>query len=169
MVGLKRLDEGFAPLLGDEPKVLVLGSMPSQQSLEKQEYYGHPQNAFWWIMAQLFGFSRDLSYAERVLQLQQSQIAVWDVVHTCHRPGSLDADIDAQTVIANPIPELLQRCSSIKVLCFNGKAAYQLYRKHIERSPTLPCLQLPSTSPAYASLRPEGKLLQWRDLLAYMS
>ena len=86
--------ESFPPLLGEEPRVLVLGSTPSVASIEAGEYYGHPRNAFWPLMAELFGFDAQAPYAARVQALTGSGVAVWDVLQSCVREGSLDASID---------------------------------------------------------------------------
>lgn len=164
----KQIDQGFAPIVGDKPKVLILGTMPSQKSLEQQQYYGHPQNRFWWIMGQLFGFDATLPYQDRVECVSQYPIVIWDVIASCHRPGSLDSAIDEQTLVPNTIPELLHAYPSIRYIAFNGKAAQRLFRKHLKDalvSMDVIQLALPSTSPAHASMKPEQKLEQWRQII----
>ena len=84
---------GFPPIIGGEPRILILGSMPGIKSLEAVEYYAHPQNAFWWIMAQLFELDLRADYPQRCRALIRAGVAVWDVLHDCERPGSLDSSI----------------------------------------------------------------------------
>jgi double-stranded uracil-DNA glycosylase len=163
------IDQGFSPVLGSEPKVLVLGTMPSVKSLQEAQYYGHPRNAFWWIMSQLLGFDADLPYEKRLVAAKNSGVAIWDVAHSCHRPGSLDADIDQSTLQANEIAQLLNACPSIHLIAFNGQAAAKLFKKFV----TVPAyagrsLILPSTSPANAALSKEKKLEHWQVLKEFL-
>ena len=83
----------FAPSVYPGAKVLILGSMPGEESLRRQEYYAFPRNAFWRIMGELFGFSRELSYRERLARLGEHGVALWDVLESCRREGSLDTRI----------------------------------------------------------------------------
>lgn len=154
----------FAPIADDRARVLVLGSMPGVASLEAQRYYAHPRNLFWPIAGALFGFDPRLPYGQRISYLTAAGIALWDVVGECVRPGSLDARIEAGSVISNDIAALLARFPSITRVRFNGAAAETLFRRHV--APTLtasPDLRrLPSTSPAHAALGFDAKLAQWR-------
>ena len=158
-------DIGFPPILGSKPKVLILGSMPSQKSLSKQQYYGYPQNAFWKIMAKIFEYPEEFSYSKRTEIVIQHGIAIWDVIHSCVRPGSLDSSIQKDTVIENNIPELIEHNPSIKKILCNGGTAYQLFQKHfnswIKNHPEIKLEKLPSTSPAHASLNFDQKLMIW--------
>ncbi len=162
---------GFAPVIGSRPRVLVLGSMPSERSLAQQEYYGHPQNAFWRIMGDLFGAGRNLPYAQRLLQLQQQRIALWDVVESCERPGSLDANISGAR--ANDFAKLFLNHATISHVFFNGRKAADEFRRKVRPQLDIrgyaPDSQiLPSTSPAHAALSYEQKLHEWaviRDVL----
>ncbi|MGD9637362.1 MAG: DNA-deoxyinosine glycosylase [Pirellulales bacterium] len=105
---------GLPPIAALDARVLVLGSMPSVASLAKQKYYGHPQNAFWRIMGELFGAGLELSYEERTRQLQEHRIAVSDVLHACERPGSLDTAIRRDSEIANDFCTFLDRHQQIR-------------------------------------------------------
>lgn len=156
----------FAPLVGPQPRVLVLGTLPGEEALRKQQYYGNPRNAFWAIMAELFGFSVDLEYSQRVAQLQTHPIAVWDVIEHCLRPGSLDSNIDPSSVQPNLLVDFLQQHPTITQLFFNGSRAEQEFRRHIspllgDSAARLIMTRLPSTSPAMARLRLPEKLEQW--------
>ncbi len=157
----------FAPLVGRQPRALILGTLPGEEALRKQQYYGNPRNAFWGIMAELFGFSVELEYEQRVTQLLRNPIAVWDVIDSCLRPGSLDSSIETESIQPNGLVDFLQSHPTITQLFFNGSRADQEFRRHIlpllgERLESLAMTRLPSTSPAMARLRPAEKLEQWR-------
>ena len=158
---------GFPPILGDSPRALVLGTLPSQSSLAKLEYYGHPRNAFWPIMAALFGATG--GYEERCNAIKERGIAVWDVLAESVRPGSMDADIDSRTARPNPIAELVNSNDSLRLVCFNGRKARQLFERLVvidEMPRTVTFLDLPSTSPAYAAMSIDDKTAAWRAVLA---
>lgn len=155
----------FAPIEGDSVRVLILGSMPGVASLNAYQYYAHPQNAFWKIMEEILGISATADYKKRVEGLKHSNIALWDVLESCIRPGSLDTAIDMSSAKANDIKALLQRHPGINVICFNGSIAEKIFKKRV-----LPSLsefsgeyiRLPSTSPAHASMSFEKKVIAWR-------
>jgi TDG/mug DNA glycosylase family protein len=163
--GLTRIS-GFPPVMDKFVRVLILGSMPGNASLAKNEYYGLPHNAFWRIMGDLFGASADLPYAERLKVLTDRGIALWDVLDSCYRPGSLDSAIDDRTAKTNNFEILFRDHCTITHVFFNGKKAANLFAKRI--LPTIEDEQvaktfvtLPSTSPALASMTYEEKLDQW--------
>ena len=162
----------FDPLIGCNARVLVLGTMPGQASLEKVEYYAHPQNAFWPIaLAHILKepVKRDLfhkrSYQTRTTLLANSHIALWDVLAQCDREGSLDSKIVRQSELPNPINDLLTGKPHIKAILFNGKTAEKLFKRHINIDSSIAMHSLPSTSPAMASLTLEEKYAQWRKAL----
>ena len=158
---------GFGPILPPQPKVLVLGSMPSVASLAKHEYYGHPANAFWPIMAKVIGFPCELNYAERTQALREAGVALWDVLHACERKGSSDAAIVADSERANTIDELLHAHRTIRAVFLNGGKAFAAFQKHIApklndaAARQLHIARLPSTSPANASMSRNEKLKHW--------
>ena len=157
--------EGFPPILGAEPRVLILGSLPSRKSLDQRQYYGHPQNAFWKIMRTLLGARG--SYDERSAAIAAAGVAVWDVLARAVRPGSMDADIDMGSAVANPLGPFLEREASVGLVAFNGRAAESMFRRFVP-GPLRPLeyVRLPSTSPAYASLTLAEKTERWRTGLA---
>jgi len=157
-----KIDSGFPPIVGLMPKVLILGTLPSQRSLAAQQYYGNPQNAFWWIMGQLYHFDVELSYEQKTEALRKADVAVWDVIRSCLRPGSMDADIDEGTLRPNDFVSFLDSKPSIELIVFNGQAADKLFRKHVVLDRDIRYLTMPSTSPAYASMQREQKLSKWR-------
>lgn len=157
---------GFAPIIGEHTRVLVLGTLPSRASLQKMEYYGHPQNVFWRIMGELFGAGPELAYAERTRILVARHVAVWDVLHRSVRAGSMDSAIDRRTARANDFAALFARRPAIDLVCFNGLAAANLYHRLVAATlekglNTAGYEILPSTSPAYASMRFAQKLARW--------
>ena len=160
----------FAPVAPADARLLILGSMPGAASLSARQYYAHPQNQFWPIMAQLRFCPLELPYAQRLERLQQHGLALWDVLRSCVRRGSLDAAIEQRGATANDLPRLLRTCRGIERVCCNGATAYRSLQRHfgalLEREfPQIQCLQLPSTSPAHARMRPADKLLAWEAAL----
>lgn len=159
---------GFAPVVGEGPRVLVLGSMPGVASLRQGQYYGHPRNAFWPLAGRIFGFDPGLDYDVRLRALRANGVALWDVLQTCERPGSLDADIRGDTLVPNDFGAFLARHPSILRLCFNGAKAAAMFRRHV--LPGLPgtalqFCELPSTSPAHAAASFAQKLAAWEPAL----
>jgi hypoxanthine-DNA glycosylase len=165
----KPLSYSFPPLVGANPKLLILGSMPGVASLQAQQYYAHPRNAFWPIMAELFELNSSAPYPQRCEQLTASGIAVWDVLKACHRPGSLDQHIDPETIEANDFLSFLATHSTITAIFFNGGKAEQMFRRYVLPQLEQPLVmhKLPSTSPAHAALNCEQKLKAWQQLKAY--
>ncbi|RMH12069.1 MAG: DNA-deoxyinosine glycosylase [Gammaproteobacteria bacterium] len=164
------LDKGFAPVVDHRARLLILGSMPGQASLQAAEYYAHPRNAFWTIMAQLFGWETDLSYPERLEKLKGHGIALWDVIKQCQRPGSLDQHIVEDSIVPNDFDRLFRLAPQVQAVFCNGQRAYSLYTKWVR--PTLdppfaklPVTRLPSTSPAHASLNLADKLQYWQTAI----
>ena len=100
--------ESFAPIADEHARVLVLGSMPSLASLEAGVYYGHARNAVWPLMGELFGCDAGLPDAARVECLKGARVAVWDVLQSCRRAGSLDCAIESSSEVPNEIEGLLQ-------------------------------------------------------------
>jgi hypoxanthine-DNA glycosylase len=158
---------GFDPIIAPGARVLILGTVPSVRSLEVVQYYGHPRNAFWPIMEQLFrSGGGPLGYEERKRLVNSSGVAIWDVLASAERPGSLDAAIVGESVVANDIAGLLGDYTTIHTVFFNGAAAQALFARHVappsERELAVEFVRLPSTSPANASLTFEEKLEAWR-------
>lgn len=158
---------GFPPIAAADARVLVLGSMPSVASLAKQQYYGHPQNAFWPIMGRLFGAGPALPYDERKRILREHRVAVWDVLRQCHREGSLDTAIRVESESPNDFASFFAEHLHIKKIFFNGQKAETAFRRHAIRQLArldreLEFIRLPSTSPAHAGRSFAQKLAAWR-------
>jgi double-stranded uracil-DNA glycosylase len=165
--------DGFAPIVSGNASVLILGSMPSEASLVRQQYYGHPRNAFWPIMSALFGSDPELCYQRCKEMLMENRIAVWDVLQRCNRLGSSDSNIKLATIRTNDFASFFTEYKCIKRVFFNGRMAEKLYQKRI--LPTLNhCFSyleykcLPSTSPAYATLKFEQKLEAWKVIKVHV-
>ncbi len=161
--------------LGDtQARILILGSMPSVQSLAMRQYYAHPRNAFWPIMAALFNEGQPLAYLQGQYMLQEKGVAIWDVLKSCMRKGSLDAAIDKRTMKMNDFNMFFAEHSSVTHIFFNGGTAEHLYKKYIwptlaAQHQSLVYTRLPSTSPAYAAMRYQEKLAAWRVLQAVLN
>lgn len=163
--------EGFPPVEPRRARVLILGTLPSAESLRRREYYAHPRNAFWPLMGALFGAGRELSYPVRLRRLAARGVMLWDVLRAAHRPGSLDSAIHPRRLEPNAIPELLARHPELRIIAFNGAPAEALFRRHVapkcgNRLAKLERVRLPSTSPAHASRTFAQKLAVWRQALA---
>ncbi len=128
-----RLKQSFPPMVGERPDILILGSLPGEESLRRQEYYAKPQNRFWPLMARLTGSPIPQTYAEKRAMLAAHRIALWDVVQEAERKGSADTDI--RHAVPNDIPGLLQGCPTIRTVAFNGQKAAALFKKHFGVNP----------------------------------
>ncbi len=163
-------DQGFPPIADAHARILILGSLPGQVSLQRQQYYAQPQNAFWKIMGRLFGAGPELPYEARTQRLVRSGVALWDVCAAARRPGSLDAAIVHSSVVPNDLAAFIASHPGIGLICFNGAKAADLYRRLV--LPGLPAAlgairyeTLPSTSPAHAAMPFEQKLARWAAVL----
>lgn len=158
--------QSFLPVADQAARVLILGSMPGQASLAAGEYYAHPQNAFWPIMGALINADPVLPYRARTAALKAAGIALWDVLASCEREGSLDADIRHDSVVVNDFPRFLAAHPKITNVLFNGSMAESSFRRHVVPLINVAALNLarmPSTSPAHASLSRMKKLEVWRN------
>ncbi|MCQ9376715.1 DNA-deoxyinosine glycosylase [Methyloversatilis sp. XJ19-49] len=157
----------FAPVADPATaRVLILGSMPGAASLDANQYYAHPRNQFWSIMGALFGAHPALPYTERLAMLTGAGLALWDVLSSCERRGSLDSAIDLRSAQANDFAAFLGRHTGIRRVLFNGALAEACFRRDVmPHVRPLDMLRLPSTSPAHAGLSAADKLLAWRTAL----
>jgi hypoxanthine-DNA glycosylase len=164
--------QSFKFIADAHASVLILGSMPGEASLRAQQYYAHPRNLFWPIMGELVGAAPQLAYAARIARLKASGIALWDVLESCAREGSLDAHIEAASLVPNDFAGFFRRHPRIARVCFNGAAAEAMFLRHVmpllradQPALALQTLRLPSTSPAHAAMSYEKKLAAWRAVL----
>ena len=154
----------FSPIADESARVRVLGSMPGVLSLKANQYYAHPRNAFWRIMASIYGFSAEWPYEIRVEKLKASGVALWDVLHACVRVGSLDSSIEEWSRVPNDFQSFFQRHPHIRSVGFNGAEAeksFGIYAlPHLSVS-GITFARLPSSSPAHA-VSLEQKVAAWR-------
>ncbi len=160
----------FAPIADARARILILGSMPGTASLAAGQYYAHAQNLFWRILGEVTGAGASLPYASRAKALQACGIALWDVLASCTRAGSLDSAIDEASICANDFAKFYRAHPRITRVFFNGAKAEACYRKYV-----LPALapglgpqgyrRLPSTSPANASMSRAYKKRVWKQAL----
>ena len=157
---------GLLPIVDSRSRILLLGSMPGAASLAAQEYYAHPANRFWPLMARLLDEKQTPSdYDAKITMLLSHRIALWDAIDTCDREGSLDSDI--RNVKANDFTVFLKKWPSVRTIGLNGGKAYATFAKFnkpLLARPDLRILKLPSTSPANARWRMENLLEAWRIL-----
>jgi hypoxanthine-DNA glycosylase len=154
--------DGLPPVVGDGARVLILGSFPSERSLVAGEYYANRRNQFWQLMAALFGVDVDLPYLERIDALTGHGVALWDVVHSCRRVGSMDAKIDKATLTVNDFEPLFAGHPGIQRIFVNGLTAFDLFEARVHTE--LPAVRLPSSSGALP-MSFADKLDRWREVL----
>jgi len=160
--------QGLPPLLDANTRLVVLGSFPGVASLRSQQYYGHPQNQFWKIMATLLSPKAAdvlaMPYAERAQWLLSQGVGLWDVYAACEREGSLDSHI--QNARPNDLQSLRQRCPHLVAIAHNGGESF----KHVKLTQALgvSVYRLPSTSPANASWTLARKQDAWREVMSLL-
>jgi len=151
----------FDPIINENSKVLVLGSIPGPESLRQRQYYANANNQFWKIIYAVFGETEiEAAYEEKVNFLLDHEIALWDVFHSADRKGALDADIKNEE--PNDIHGLLQKYTGIKRVLLAGRKAELSFRKHFPDL-TTNVSYVPSTSPAYAKKTLDDKITDWKE------
>ena len=152
---------GFDPIIDHNARVLILGTMPSTESLRKREYYANPRNQFWKIIYSIFDSELETSYLARVSFIKEKRIALWDVIKRCHREGSSDSKITM--VYVNDFISLLATYPKVKYICFNGQKAFNIFRKEVKLNASFQVTQamLPSSSPANARMAIDTKIRKW--------
>ncbi|MCM1267630.1 MAG: DNA-deoxyinosine glycosylase [Bacteroidales bacterium] len=147
------------PVYDERSEVLILGSFPSVKSREQQFFYGHKQNRFWRVMAQVLACDVPETIAEKRKMLLSHRVAVWDVIASCEITGSSDASI--RDVTPNDLSVILN-AAKIRSIYTNGSKAYQLYQKYLLEKTGREAYLLPSTSPANAGYSLERLVEAWR-------
>lgn len=156
----------FEPISAPTARVLILGSIPGNASLMAKQYYANRQNSFWKIMAEITGVSHIAIYEQRIASLIAVRIALWDVLESCTRLGSMDASIVRNSVKSNDFSRFFFNHPHIELICFNGATAEAEYMKHVmplNLHNNARLIRLPSTSPAYAAMPFKDKLIAWRN------
>lgn len=159
---------GFPVVVDNNARLLVLGSLPGRRSIDAAQYYAHPRNVFWQIVEELFGIPRSRPYRQRLEGLTRRGAALWDVLRSSRRAGSLDSAIQAKSAVVNDFQGLFDVYPRIELVAFNGRKASELYRRLVapSLSGNVPdTVTLPSTSPAHASMPYPEKLRRWSEAL----
>lgn len=160
---------GFPPSIDKNCTTLVLGSMPGVTSLEKQQYYAHPQNRFWPMMARLLEGKQEApaAYEERLSMLLRHHIALWDSIGSCVREGSLDTSI--REAHGNDFSQLFREYPELRTICFNGAksaACFRRFNRELWKHPgSHTFCSMPSTSPANARWRLPQLLEAWGKVI----
>ncbi|ERI95265.1 hypothetical protein HMPREF1982_00406 [Clostridiales bacterium oral taxon 876 str. F0540] len=157
--------KGFKPIIDDKCQVLILGTMPSIESIKRNEYYGNKRNAFWKIVFSLYGMEVREEYKDKIDFLLSNHIAVWDVLESCERDGS--SDVSIRNPKANDFNKFFTQYPNLKKIYFNGKTAEKLYLKLVDKEVSNGVIYqavLPSSSPANA-IKFEEKIKEWRGIL----
>jgi hypoxanthine-DNA glycosylase len=154
---------GLPPIAGDGARLVILGNMPGAMSLSDGEYYANPRNAFWRITGAVFGFDPQAPYQDRTAALVASGAAVWDVLRSCRRAGSLDSAVEPDSMVAADFVGFFAAHPGIDRVYFNGAAAEKNYARLARPriGQPLRSVRLPSTSPAHTMSYAE-KLAAWR-------
>ncbi len=170
--------QSFPPLADRRARVLILGSMPGVASLNAQQYYAHARNAFWPLMWAILHNGSNLdaklpAYKERLRLLQSRGIALWDVLQSCYREGSLDSSIEEDTIVGNDFSGLFATTPELKAVFFNGAKAQQSFDRYVQADVKrqyahLSFIRLPSTSPAHAAISVQEKLQQWQIIKNFL-
>ncbi|MFV0210147.1 DNA-deoxyinosine glycosylase [Empedobacter falsenii] len=155
--------QSFAAITSEQPKTLILGSLPGDLSLEVNQYYGHPRNRFWKILFEIFNHEFSDDYEIRKQLILAHHLALWDVAHSADRKGSMD--VDMKNEIPNKIEDLLIKYPTIDKIIFNGKKAEQLFWKYFDKKSSINYISLPSTSPANAQFTYQKLVDVWKKAM----
>lgn len=158
------LKTSFPPITSPEIEILILGSIPGDRSIAENEYYGHPRNRFWQLLARLTNSETPENYSDKKHLLLQNRIALWDVAHKANRKGSLDSAI--KNAEPNDIQDFIVRHPDLKTIGYNGLKAEALYDRFFERKAEINYYSLPSTSPANAGCSIDQLFHRWRVLFS---
>ena len=142
----------------------IRGSAPQNHALTCRWQSLNPRNAFWRITGEMFGFDASAPYEDRIAALTAHGVAVWDVLRSCRRVGSLDSAVEPDSMVANDFGQLFERHPQITRVFFNGAAAERNFNRLVGVAPVLQYRRLPSTSPAQ-TMRYADKLAAWREAI----
>ena len=163
------IDHSFSAVCNTNTELLILGSLPGKKSIAEQQYYAHPRNALWPILCDWLMIPVTMCYEQKLATALARGIGFWAVVAEAERPGSLDSDIRSSTVCYNPIDQLIDSLPKLKCILLNGGAAMTLFKRagfdQIATEKGMDFFQLPSTSPAHASITIDEKRVAWHAVL----
>lgn len=155
--------KSFEPIYNSNTKILILGTLPGDRSIKDNQYYSHPGNKFWKVIAKITNNPEPFEYSEKKKLLLKENIGIWDVANKGKRKGSLDNNITE--IIPNEIDKFITSNPNIKVIAFNGKKAENLYDKYFYRNPKIKYISLPSTSPANTHFNLDNLVSIWKKIL----
>jgi hypoxanthine-DNA glycosylase len=153
----------FAPVADQSTKILILGSLPGDKSLELNQYYAHPRNRFWQVLAEITDSQWPNNYEDKIEMLRRNKIGVWDIILTAKRVGSLDTNILDE--VPNDLDKFIVSHPRLEIIAFNGAKSQKLFDKYFGRKDGLKYIALPSTSPANASFSLEKLCKRWRVMI----
>ncbi|MCH7323715.1 DNA-deoxyinosine glycosylase [Solibacillus sp. MA9] len=160
----------LSPIVDENTRILVVGSMPGKQSLDKQQYYGNARNHFWPIIGELFQVEIPDNYEERIALLRSNKIGLWDSIASCERKGSLDATIKNET--PNDFAKLFEQYPQVQLVLFNGSKSLDVFKKHVglQVLENRAYKKMPSTSPIPGKNIKSfnEKVAMWQVMKAYM-
>lgn len=157
------IKHSFEPISNKDATILILGTMPGEQSFFLNQYYGHTHNKFWKLLFTIFETPFSEDYENKKALLLQNKIALWDVLQACERKGSLDSAIKNE--VTNDFKDFLKNHPNITHIFFNGQKAASFFKKYVSLEHDYPTTILPSTSPANAGKTFEEKLSEWKAIL----
>lgn len=156
------MKKAFSPVIYPDSRILILGTMPGEKSLELQQYYGNRGNQFWKLIFEILNKDFTLDYNKRLELLKENKIALWDVLQYCDRQGSLDSSIKNE--VPNNFKDFYATHTHIEVVLFTSKNAARYYDKYVGKSQGIHYTTLPSPSGANASMPYLEKLKFWKDI-----
>lgn len=157
-----RVTHEFSALYDKESRVLMLGSIPSPKSREVGFYYGHPQNRFWKVMAEVLGEDVPETIPQKKAMLKKHHVALWDVLESCTIIGASDTSIE--DAIPNKISALVKKSKVTRIFC-TGATAHKLYQKYCAGEVGIDAIKLPSTSPANCAVSLDKLVKAYRAIL----
>lgn len=164
---LDEVKRSFPPVVGAGTRLLILGSLPGEESLARNRYYANPRNQFWRLIGAVTGIDLvPLAYEARLEALLAARVGLWDTIGSATRRGSLDGAIRSHR--ANDLAELAARLPELRAVGFNGGKSASLGRPLLAGRPDLALVPLPSSSPAHTRSF-EDKLAEWMKLAPYLS
>jgi double-stranded uracil-DNA glycosylase len=163
---MDEVKRSFPPVADRRTRVLVLGSLPGEESLARSQYYGNPRNHFWRLIGGVTGLDLvPLPYEARLQALARARVGLWDTVAAATRRGSLDGAIRGH--LSNDLADLAARLPELRAVGFNGGKSASMGMRQLAGRPDLALIALPSSSPAY-TLPFQDKLAEWMKLAPYL-
>lgn len=156
----------FDAFFDKDSRVLILGTIPSPKSREQGFYYGHPQNRFWKVLADVLGEKVvPQTVEERKKFLKRNRIALWDVLESCEIKGA--SDVSIRNARPNDMNRILQ-AADIRAIFVAGTKAAKLYKKLCLPTCGVEAIQLPSTSPANCGCSDEKLREAYSQICKYL-